>query len=113
MDTAEWFVFIGGTLLIAFTLWFFFGKREEENAAMNAEGQPIYECPMHSWITSTDPAANCTLCGMKLVRRGDAGSQHEALQQGHDGMPNDTDGTGAEAHGIEAHGTKPNGPTHH
>ncbi len=93
MDTAEIFVLIGGTLLIAFTLWFFFGKREEEAATVTAEGKPLYECPMHPWITSTDPAANCSLCGMKLVRRGDAGAKHEALQQGH-GSPS-------------SHGSKP------
>jgi hypothetical protein len=71
MDTVEILVLIGGTLLIAFTLWFFFGKREEESAAVTPEGLPIYECPMHPWIISTDPADNCSICGMKLVRRGD------------------------------------------
>ena len=83
MDTAEIFVVAGGLTLIAFTLWFFFGKREEESATVTVGGQPIYECPMHPWITSSDPTANCSLCGMKLVRRGDAGAKPEALQQGH------------------------------
>jgi Heavy metal binding domain len=81
MDTSEVFVLIGGTLLIAFTLWFFFGKREEESAA-TTDGQPVYECPMHPWITSTDPTANCSLCGMKLVKRGDAGAKHGAMEHG-------------------------------
>jgi len=69
MDTAEIFVLIGGTLLIAFTLWFFFGKREEA-AAATADGKPIYECPMHPWITSIDPTTMCSICGMKLTARG-------------------------------------------
>jgi hypothetical protein len=68
MDTAEIFVLFSGTLLIAFTLWFFFGKREDEKGAATDAGKPIYACPMHPWITSTDPAANCSICGMKLVR---------------------------------------------
>ena len=89
MDTAEIFVLVGGTFLIAFTLWFFFGKRDEEAAVTTADGKPVYECPMHPWITSPDPAANCSICGMKLVRRGDAaakadaGAKHEAMQHGH------------------------------
>ena len=83
MDTAEIFVLVVGTLLIAFTLWFFFGKREEEAAAVSADGKPIYECPMHPWITSADPTANCSLCCMKLVRRGDEAAQREAMQEGH------------------------------
>ena len=32
MDTAEIFVVAGGLALIAFTLWFFFGPRESEQA---------------------------------------------------------------------------------
>ena len=81
MDTAEIFVLIGGTLLIAFTLWFFFGKREEEAARTTPHGKPIYECPMHPWIISEEPSANCSICGMKLVRRG--GAKHDAMQPGH------------------------------
>ena len=69
MDTAEIFVLVIGSLLIALTLWFFFGKRAAEAVAATAAGQPLYECPMHPWITSPDPGANCSLCGMKLVRR--------------------------------------------
>lgn len=76
MDTAEIFVVAGGLLLIGFTLWFFFGQREEEKAVATADGKAIYECPMHPWITSTDPAADCSICGMKLVRRGDAVSKN-------------------------------------
>ena len=83
MDTAEIFVLISGICLIAFTLWFFFGKREEESPTVTADGKPIYECPMHPWITSANPADNCSICGMKLVRRGDAGAKHEALQESH------------------------------
>jgi len=67
MDTAEIFVTVGGMALIGFVLWFFFGQREETPVAAN--GAVIYACPMHSWITSTDPAATCSICGMKLVRR--------------------------------------------
>lgn len=88
MDTQELFVLVGGTLLIAFTLWFFFGKREEETALVSDDGKPIYECPMHPWITSTDPTADCSVCGMKLVRRGDAGAKQQSLHAGHaDGHP--------------------------
>lgn len=84
MDTSQVFVLVGGTGLIAFTLWFFFGQREEESALVNDEGKPIYECPMHAWITSADPMANCSICGMKMVRRGDANAQKHALAAGHD-----------------------------
>ena len=65
MDTAQIVVTAGGVLLIAFTLWFFFGKREEELAADDA----AYACPMHPWITSNDPTATCSICGMKLTKR--------------------------------------------
>lgn len=87
MDTAQISVLIGGTSLIAFTLWFFFGKRDDESTALIQGGQPLYECPMHSWITSTDPTANCSICGMKLVRRGDAGAKNAGAKQdaGHGG----------------------------
>lgn len=83
MDTSEIFVLVGGTTLIAGVLWFFFGKREEEVVNTTPDGRPIYECPMHPWITSADLTANCSLCGMKLVRRGDASAKHEAMQHGH------------------------------
>lgn len=78
MDANKIAVLLVGTLLIAFTLWFFFGKRAEDIPATGSHGQPLYECPMHAWITSTDPAANCSICGMKLVRRGHAESKHHA-----------------------------------
>ncbi len=68
MDAAEIGVLIGGISLIAFTLWFFFGGKGGKTPAP-ADGAVVYACPMHSWITSTDPAANCSICGMKLVRR--------------------------------------------
>ncbi len=68
MDSAEIFVTTGGLALIAFTLWFFFGKREEVSVA--ASGEAKYACPMHPWITSNDPIATCSICGMKLTTRG-------------------------------------------
>jgi len=68
MDAAEIGVLIGGVSLIAFTLWFFFGGRGEGSTPI-ADGAVVYACPMHAWITSSDPAANCSICGMKLVRR--------------------------------------------
>ena len=68
MDAAEIGVLIGGISLVAFTLWFFFGGRSEESTPV-AEGAVVYACPMHPWITSADPAANCSICGMKLTRR--------------------------------------------
>ena len=71
MDSAQISVLIGGIALICFVLWFFFGQREE-TGAKNAASGPIYACPMHAWITSDDPAANCSICGMKLVLQGEA-----------------------------------------
>ena len=68
MDAAEVIVLISGVLLIALTLWFFFGGPRDEIRPDVAAG-PLYECPMHPWITSSDPAANCSICGMKLVKR--------------------------------------------
>ena len=65
MDRAEIFVTTGGVALIAFTLWFFFGKRED--AAVAAGGEVLYSCPMHPWISSNDPTAMCSICGMKLT----------------------------------------------
>jgi hypothetical protein len=67
MDTPEIFVTTGGVTLIAFTLWFFFGKREEE--PIMATGEAIYACPMHPWITSNDPTSTCSICGMKLTKK--------------------------------------------
>ncbi len=67
MDTAQIFVTTGGTVLIAFTLWFFFGARDEE--PVPAGDEMLYACPMHPWIQSNDPAADCSICGMKLVKR--------------------------------------------
>ena len=68
MDTTEIFVVVGGLILIAATLWFFFGASDDEKPRASTDGKPLYACPMHSWITSNDPAANCSICGMKLVR---------------------------------------------
>ena len=68
MDSAAIGVLIGGTALIAFTLWFFFGGREA-GSTPSTDGAVIYACPMHAWITSEDPAANCSICGMKLVQK--------------------------------------------
>jgi hypothetical protein len=65
MDMAQIAVTAGGVGLIGFTLWFFFGKASQPPAK---EGSGSYSCPMHSWITSSDPAALCSVCGMKLVR---------------------------------------------
>jgi hypothetical protein len=65
MDFAQMMVTAAGLALIALTLWFFFGKTEEGTGG--AAGK-LYLCPMHPWITSQDPAANCSICGMKLVR---------------------------------------------
>ncbi len=47
------------------TLWFFFGK---QGGSRPAGGGEPYSCPMHPWITSSDPTAECSVCGMKLVR---------------------------------------------
>lgn len=68
MDAAEMGVLIGGVGLIGFMLWFFFGGRSQGSTPL-ANAGIVYACPMHPWITSADPAANCSICGMKLVRR--------------------------------------------
>lgn len=67
MDTAEIFVTTGGLTLIAFTLWFFFGSREDVPVAARASA--LYACPMHPWISSNDSTAHCSICGMKLTAR--------------------------------------------
>ena len=67
MDSAEIIVLIGGVVSILFVLWFFFGQREEKTGAKTESSGPIYACPMHPWIQSDDAAANCSICGMKLV----------------------------------------------
>ena len=66
MDNAQISVLVGGVAAIVGVLWFFFGARETETGAQKAD-RPIYACPMHAWITSSDSAANCSICGMKLV----------------------------------------------
>lgn len=68
MDTAEIFVTTGGLALIVWTLWFFFGKHEDEPVPAGAE-ELLYACPMHAWIQSNDPTATCSICGMKLTKR--------------------------------------------
>lgn len=70
MDTAQIIVTFGGVALIAFTLWFFFGKKASIKGV--AKGG-LYACPMHPWITSDDPTADCSICGMKLVKSDEVG----------------------------------------
>lgn len=65
MDISQIIVTISGGALIVLTLWFFFG--EGAKSPKNDTGAQ-YACPMHPWITSNDPAADCSICGMKLVR---------------------------------------------
>jgi hypothetical protein len=69
MDIAQIIVTISGVALMGLTLWFFFGGRLEPKPKV---GDELYACPMHPWITSRDPAANCSICGMMLVRTGAA-----------------------------------------
>jgi len=65
MDAIQIVVTVSGVILIGLTLWFFFGKpaQPESNGKVD-----LYACPMHPWITSSDPTADCSICGMKLVR---------------------------------------------
>jgi hypothetical protein len=65
MDITAIFVTSGGLLLMGLTLWFFFGKRDK---SQQSKGGELYSCPMHPWITSSDPTADCSICGMKLAR---------------------------------------------
>jgi len=71
MDLAQIIVTVAGLALIVLTLWFFFGKKANMKGAA-AKG--AYACPMHPWITSDDPAAECSICGMKLVKSDDSSS---------------------------------------
>ena len=68
MDTAEISVLVGAIALIAFTLWYFLGER---NDATPSTGKAKYACPMHPWITSNKPGDNCSICGMTLVAQSD------------------------------------------
>ena len=70
MDLTQVAVTAGGAGLIGFTLWFFFGKGPEQRAP---GGAGRYACPMHLWITSNDPTALCSVCGMKLVSQEEVG----------------------------------------
>ncbi len=65
MGIAQIAVTGGGIALIGCTLWFFFGA-ERQNEKREPAGE--YACPMHRWITSSDPGAVCSVCGMKLQR---------------------------------------------
>ena len=71
MDLAQMIVTGSGGALIAFTLWFFFGKKDTLKGV--AKGAALYACPMHPWITSNNPTADCSICGMKLVKSDEAG----------------------------------------
>jgi hypothetical protein len=61
MDASQVIVTLSGIALIAITIWFFFGKKPR------TDRRNRYSCPMHPWITSADPSAVCSICGMKLV----------------------------------------------
>jgi hypothetical protein len=66
MDIMQIIVTAGGIGLIGFTLWFFFGTSKTSRPKERSSSP--YICPMHPWIGSDDPTADCSLCGMKLVR---------------------------------------------
>ena len=42
-----------------------------EAPAAKSPAQTTYVCPMHPEVTSTDPKAKCTECGMDLVKKDD------------------------------------------
>ena len=65
MDITQIVVTVSGVALMGLTLWFFFGKRDKIGPGA---GRGFYSCPMHPWITSREPTAVCSICGMKLVR---------------------------------------------
>ncbi|HBA86663.1 MAG TPA: hypothetical protein DCZ75_01350 [Geobacter sp.] len=64
MDLTQIIVTLSGLALIGLNLWFFFGKADKMKGASKGA---LYACPMHPWITSNDPTADCSICGMKLV----------------------------------------------
>ena len=75
---------MGGVSLIIFTLWFFFGARDDGSTPA-AEKAKLYACPMHLWITSDAPSATCPICGMKLMRNdSDSAENLEGKQTKHD-----------------------------
>ena len=39
-------------------------------ATVPTRNAPVYVCPMHADVTSSDSTASCPRCGMHLVRRG-------------------------------------------
>jgi len=42
-----------------------------------------YVCPMHPEVTSTDPKARCTECGMELVKKDDQKAASDHAGHGH------------------------------
>jgi Cu(I)/Ag(I) efflux system membrane fusion protein len=48
--------------------------RGADQPLASIQAAPIYQCPMHPWITSDKPGDRCTICGMDLVAVGGNGA---------------------------------------
>ncbi|WP_295578361.1 efflux RND transporter periplasmic adaptor subunit [uncultured Lamprocystis sp.] len=48
--------------------------RGADQPLASIQAAPIYQCPMHPWITSNKPGDRCTICGMDLVAVGGDGA---------------------------------------
>ena len=54
-----------------------------EAAAAKPTAQSTYVCPMHPEVTSTDPKAKCSECGMDLVKKDDKKGATDHAGHGH------------------------------
>jgi membrane fusion protein, copper/silver efflux system len=80
MNALRWAMFAGLVVLAAVAIGsVVLSKR---GGPTSAAGRPLYQCPMHPTFTSTDPAAECSICGMDLVAVGNAGGVGAALPEG-------------------------------
>jgi Cu(I)/Ag(I) efflux system membrane fusion protein len=65
MNAVRWVLFVGLVLLAAGSLAGYLAS--QGSGGRVASGAALYHCPMHPTYTSTDPDAECAICGMDLV----------------------------------------------
>ena len=65
MNALRWVLFAGLIALAAAAIGGYLLSKREGPATV--AGRPLYHCPMHPTFTSTDPNAECAICGMDLV----------------------------------------------